>query len=67
MSISAGLVHLNFKGRRDRGNADLAIEPGEQVAGDVGGLGDGGFDNSGLGHFTLVTQEYTHTTAVNTR
>jgi hypothetical protein len=60
MSARLRLVHLNLQSRCHGGDADLAVEPGEQVAGNVGGLGGCGLDNAGLGHELLVTQEYTH-------
>jgi hypothetical protein len=60
------LVHLHLQGRGDRGDADLAIEPGEQIAGRIGG-GGSGLNNAGLGHLLLMTQENTHHRAVNMR
>jgi hypothetical protein len=67
MSLRLRPIDLHLQGRRNSGNADLTVEPREQVAGHVGGLDGSGFDNSGLGHFSLVTQENTHHHAVNTQ
>lgn len=60
-------IDLHLQGRCDGGNADLTVEPREQVAGHVGSLDGSGLDNAGLGHFSLVTQENTHHRAVNTQ
>ena len=67
MCVWLGLVHLDLKSSRDGGDANLAIEPREQVAGSIGGVGDSGRNNVGLGHLSLVTQENTHHRKLNTR
>ena len=67
MRVRLGPVHLHLQGGGDGGNADLAIKPGEQVAGRSGRGGGSGLNNAGLGHLLLVTQENTQHRAVNMR